>query len=72
MLAEADARTDSLGRARAYRPTRPRDGVIRFGLHRQTEAVPTFIVPSPLKRLHIHLLDDDGGCAFAVRQLRGG
>ena len=50
-----------------------RQGVIRYGLHTQTEAVLTCIVPSPLKRQHIHFLDGaGGGYAFAARQLKVG
>ena len=50
-----------------------RNGVIKYGLHTQKEAVLTCIVPSPLKRQHIHFLDGaGGGYAFAARQLKGG
>jgi hypothetical protein len=38
-----------------------RDGVAFYGLHRQSEAIMTCIVPSPLLRNHMHFIDGAGG-----------
>ena len=47
------------------------EGVIRFGLHEQDEALMTCVVPSVLSSDHIHFIDgSDGGYAAASRMLR--
>ncbi len=46
-------------------------GVCRYGLHRQSEALMTCIVPSPFMRDHMHFIDGaDGGYAMAAAQLK--
>ncbi|MCY6379440.1 DUF3095 domain-containing protein [Hoeflea prorocentri] len=48
-----------------------RDGVIRFGLHVQDEALITCVVPSVFERNHMHFIDGSGGgYASAAKQLR--
>ena len=45
-------------------------GVVRFGLHLQDQALMTCVVPSVLAADHIHFVDGaDGGYASAARQL---
>lgn len=47
------------------------DGVLRFGLHRQTGAIMTCIVPSPSESNHVHFVDGAaGGYAAAARRLK--
>ena len=47
------------------------DGIIRFGVHRQTEALMTCIVPSIVTDDHLHFVDGaDGGYAMAALQLK--
>jgi hypothetical protein len=46
-------------------------GICRFGLHRQSEALMTCLVPSPFQRDHMHFIDGaDGGYAMAAAQLK--
>lgn len=47
-------------------------GIARYGLHRQTSALMTCFVPTPLSRDHIHFIDGaDGGYAMAASRLKG-
>jgi len=47
------------------------DNVARFGLHRQSEAIMTCIVPSVSESNHFHFVDGAaGGYALAARQLK--
>ncbi len=44
-----------------------RDGVARFGLHRQDSALMTCLVASPMLRNHVHFIDGAaGGYAMAA------
>lgn len=46
-------------------------GVARYGLHRQSAAIMTCIVPSPLLSDHVHFVDGaSGGYATAAEQLK--
>ncbi len=48
-----------------------RDGIARYGLHRQDSALMTCIVPSPLTADHMHFVDGaDGGYARAAEMLK--
>lgn len=48
-----------------------RDGIIRYGLHVQDEALITCVVPSVFDRDHMHFIDGSGGgYASAAKQLR--
>jgi hypothetical protein len=48
-----------------------RDGIARFGLHRQEAAIMTCFTPSPLRSDHIHFVDGaDGGYAAAATRLK--
>jgi hypothetical protein len=48
-----------------------RDGVARYGLHRQNSALMTCIVPSPTTADHMHFVDGaDGGYAKAAEMLK--
>ena len=48
------------------------DNVARFGLHRQSAALMTCIVPSIAERNHFHFVDGAaGGYALAARQMKG-
>lgn len=47
------------------------EGVCRYGLHRQDEALMTCIVPTALSRDHMHFIDGaNGGYAMAASQLK--
>ncbi len=46
-------------------------GIVRFGMHRQTQALMTCIVPSVMTDDHLHFIDGaSGGYAMAARQLK--
>jgi hypothetical protein len=48
-----------------------RAGVCRYGLHRQSEALITCIVPSPMLRDHMHFIDGAaGGYAMAAAAMK--
>ncbi|MEE8444253.1 MAG: DUF3095 domain-containing protein [Alphaproteobacteria bacterium] len=48
-----------------------RDGIARYGLHRQDSALMTCIVPSPTTADHMHFVDGaDGGYARAAEMLK--
>ena len=47
-------------------------GVARYGLHRQSSALVTCFVPTPLSRDHMHFIDGaSGGYAVAASQITG-
>lgn len=47
------------------------EGVIRYGMHRQEQALVTCVVPSVTTSDHMHFVDGaDGGYASAARQIR--
>jgi hypothetical protein len=46
-------------------------GICRYGLHRQSSALMTCIVPSPMTRDHMHFIDGAaGGYAMAASNLK--
>ncbi len=60
----ADAIEARLGRAEA-------EGTVRFGLHRQSAATVTCVVPSATRPNHVHFIDGaSGGYAEAARALK--
>jgi hypothetical protein len=51
--------------------TAERDGICRFGIHRQRSALMTCIVQTPMQRDHIHFVDGaSGGYAMAAANLK--
>lgn len=59
-----------LARIEARLAEAERQGVCHYGLHRQTAALMTCFVPTPLSRDHMHFIDGaDGGYAMAASQL---
>lgn len=61
-----------LGRIEALLADAQNNGVARYGLHRQTSALMTCFVPTPLSRDHMHFIDGaNGGYAVAASQLTG-
>ncbi len=49
-----------------------RNGIARYGLHRQESALMTCFVPTPLSRDHMHFIDGaSGGYAVAASKLTG-
>jgi hypothetical protein len=47
------------------------DGIARYGIHRQSKAIMTCIVPSPMESNHVHFIDGAaGGYALAARRLK--
>jgi hypothetical protein len=48
------------------------NGIARYGLHRQSSALMTCFVPTPLSRDHMHFIDGaGGGYAVAASQITG-
>lgn len=66
--------TDSqLARIRARLEQAAAGGICRYGLHAQTEALMTCIVPTPLSRDHMHFVDGAaGGYAEAAQLMKRG
>ncbi len=64
--------TDSqLSRITALLETARSAGICRYGLHSQTEALMTCIVPTPLARDHMHFVDGAaGGYAEAAKRMK--
>jgi hypothetical protein len=68
-----DCDSATLGRIRRLLAEAQRAGVVRYGLWEQDSALMTCIVPSPMRRDHMHFLDGaDGGYARAAAELKGG
>jgi hypothetical protein len=66
-----DVDADTFRRIETRLKDAERDGVCRFGLHRQNSALMTCIVASPLQRDHIHFIDGAaGGYAVAAANLK--
>ena len=69
MTLDCDRRT--VARLRALLDKAARQGLVRYGLHEQSEALVTCFVHSALTPDHMHFIDGaDGGYAAAARQLR--
>jgi hypothetical protein len=66
-----DVGADRLKKLEALLEAASRAGVCRFGLHRQSEALITCIVPSPMLRDHMHFIDGAaGGYAMAAAAMK--
>lgn len=66
-----DLNEAQLNRIESLLQTAAKAGVCRYGLHRQSEALMTCLVPSPFQRDHMHFIDGaDGGYAMAAAQLK--
>lgn len=66
-----DVDGDRLARITRRLEEAERNGICRFGLHRQQSALMTCFVPTPRSRDHMHFIDGaDGGYAMAATQLR--
>jgi hypothetical protein len=60
-----------LGRIETILQSAAKSGICRYGLHRQSEALMTCIVPSPFMRDHMHFIDGaEGGYAMAAAHLK--
>ena len=69
MTLDCDAATEK--RLRALLEKAEADGIIRFGLHAQSEAMMTCIVPSILRDDHIHFIDGAaGGYTVAAQAIK--
>jgi hypothetical protein len=66
-----DLNETQLARIETMLTSAAKAGICRYGLHRQSEALMTCIVPSPFMRDHMHFIDGaDGGYAMAAAQLK--
>ena len=66
-----DCRTETADRIEQMLAAAERDGTVCFGLHRQTQALMTCIVPSIMDDDHLHFIDGaGGGYAMASAQLK--
>ncbi len=66
-----DVDGDRLSRIETRLQEAERQGIGRYGLHRQSSALMTCFVPTPLSRDHMHFIDGaNGGYAMAAAQLR--
>ena len=63
-----DCTPDTAERLRVMLDAAERDGIIRYGLHAQTEAMMTCIVPSVQSDDHVHFVDGAGGGYTAAAQ----
>lgn len=69
MTLDSDAQTEA--RLRAELDAAQASGIIRYGLHRQDEAMMTCIVPSVMQGNHVHFVDGAaGGYALAAAQIK--
>ncbi|MDQ0559991.1 hypothetical protein QO004_001773 [Rhizobium mesoamericanum] len=67
-----DVDADHLSRIQALLEEAKAKGVARYGLHRQSSALMTCFVPTPLSRDHAHFIDGaSGGYAVAASQITG-
>ena len=67
-----DVDASRLQRIEALLEEAARNGVARYGLHRQKSALMTCFVPTPLARDHMHFIDGaSGGYAVAASQMTG-
>ncbi|PZM14668.1 DUF3095 domain-containing protein [Rhizobium tubonense] len=65
-----DVDDDHLSRIKARLQEAENQGVCRYGLHRQSSALMTCFVPTPLSRDHMHFIDGaNGGYAMAAAEL---
>ncbi len=67
-----DVDRDHLTRIQALLQEAQDKGIARYGLHRQSSALMTCFVPTPLSRDHMHFIDGaSGGYAVAASQITG-
>lgn len=67
-----DVDADHLRRIEALLQEAQAKGVARYGLHRQSSALMTCFVPTPISRDHMHFIDGAaGGYAVAASQITG-
>ncbi|OWV97526.1 adenylate cyclase [Rhizobium sp. R72] len=67
-----DVDADHLCRIQALLEEAKVKGIARYGLHRQSSALMTCFVPTPLSRDHVHFIDGaSGGYAVAASQITG-
>jgi DUF3095 family protein len=66
-----DLDSDQLSRIEALLRQASEAGICHYGIHRQSQALMTCIVPSPFNRDHMHFIDGAaGGYAVAATQLK--
>ena len=71
LMMTVDCSPDTTERLRTFLDQAVADGIVRYGLHTQDEALITCVVPSVTSSDHIHFLDGaGGGYASAAKQLR--
>ncbi len=71
LLMTVDCSNETMERLNATLAKARADGVIRYGMHAQTEALITCMAPSIARSDHVHFVDGaQGGYAFAARMLR--
>jgi len=71
LMMTVDCSPEVAERLRAILDAAAGEGVVRYGLHLQDEAIMTCVVPSVLTSDHMHFVDGaGGGYAFAARQLK--
>ncbi len=71
LMMTVDCTPSVVARLRAILDEAKAEGVVRYGLHIQDEALMTCVVPSVLASDHMHFVDGaGGGYASAARQLR--
>ncbi|KQV30823.1 adenylate cyclase [Rhizobium sp. Root1203] len=67
-----DVDSDHLSRIQVLLERAKENGIARYGLHRQSSALMTCFVPTPLSRDHMHFIDGaSGGYAVAASQISG-
>jgi hypothetical protein len=67
-----DVDAGHLGRIQALLEEAKAKGIARYGLHRQSSALMTCFVPTPVSRDHVHFVDGaSGGYAVAASQITG-
>lgn len=67
-----DVDASHLGRIQALLEEAKAKGIARYGLHRQSSALMTCFVPTPVSRDHVHFVDGaSGGYAVAASQITG-
>ena len=71
LMMTVDCSADAADRLRAVLEVAEADGLVRYGMHLQDEALMTCVVPSALESNHMHFVDGaGGGYALAAKQLR--
>jgi hypothetical protein len=73
LMMTVDCSSEVAERLHAMLDAAASEGVVRYGLHMQDEAIMTCVVPSVLTSDHMHFVDGaGGGYAFAAQQLNQG